>query len=111
MAAFLISDVTVRDSQAFQIYRTRAAASITKHGGKYLVRGGEFQVLEGSWSPRTIIIVEFPSMELAKAWYRSPEYAFALEVRDAALNRNLVLVDGIGEAKIDSQEPSGQFRS
>ncbi len=95
MAAFLISDVSVRDADAFQIYRTRAAASIAEYGGNYLVRGGAITLLEGQWAPRTIIIVEFPNMEQARAWYSSPEYASALEVRDKALSRSLVLVDGI----------------
>jgi len=97
LAAFLISDVSVRNAEAFQTYRTRAADSIVKYGGQYLARGGDVQALEGTWSPRTIIIVEFPSVELARTWYRSPEYALALEVRDAALSRNLILVDGISE--------------
>ena len=95
MTAFLISDVTVRDADAFQTYRTRAAASIVQHGGKYLARGGKIELLEGAWEPRTIIIVEFPTIEQARAWYRSPEYAAALGVRDEALSRNLILVDGI----------------
>ncbi len=95
LAAFLISDVSVRDADAFQTYRTRAAASIARHGGRYLVRGGEIDPLEGTWNPRTIIVVEFPSLEQAHIWYRSPEYASALEVRDKALSRNLILVDGI----------------
>jgi uncharacterized protein (DUF1330 family) len=97
VAAFLISDASVRDVDAFQTYRTRAAASIVKYGGQYLVRGGEIEALEGTWSPRTIIVVEFPSIDQARAWYCSPEYASALEVRDAALSRNLILVDGISE--------------
>jgi uncharacterized protein (DUF1330 family) len=56
---------------------------------------GEVQVLEGSWNPNMIVIVEFPNLEQARAWYRSPEYAFALEVRVTALSRNLILVDGV----------------
>jgi len=95
VTAFLVSDVTVRDGDAFQEYRTRAAASITQHGGKYLARGGGIEPLEGTWRPRNIIIVEFPTIEQARAWYRSPEYALALEVRDEALSRNLILVDGV----------------
>ena len=98
MAAYVISDVRVRDQDAFQIYRARAAESIGKHGGKYLVRGGGIQTLEGEWVPSTIIIVEFPSPEQARSWYASPDYAFALEVRDKALTRNLILVDDIGLA-------------
>ena len=95
MAAYLISDVTVRDPEAFQIHRMRAADSISRHGGTYLVRGGGVEPLEGAWTPRTIIVVEFPSLEQARAWHRSPEYASALDVRDKALSRNLVLVNGM----------------
>ena len=95
MTAFLISDVSVRDADTFQTYRTRAAASIAHHGGTYLARGGKIESLEGAWAPRNIIVVQFPTVEQARAWYRSPEYAFALEVRDKALSRNLILVDGV----------------
>jgi uncharacterized protein (DUF1330 family) len=98
MAAYLISDITVRDRTAFEIYRTRAAEAIDTHGGRYLTRLGEVQVLEGSWNPNMIVIVEFPNLEQARAWYRSPEYAFALEVRDTALSRNLILVDGVNQS-------------
>ena len=56
------------------------------------------RALEGGWTPRTIIVVEFADLERARAWYRSPEYAEALAVRDEALGRNLILVDGISAA-------------
>ena len=95
MPAYIISDVSVRDAESFQRYRTRAADSIARHGGRYLVRGGSVEPLEGSWTPSTIIVVEFPDIERARAWYRSPEYAAALALRDAALSRHLLLVDGI----------------
>lgn len=96
MAAYLISDVTVKNAAAFETYRKRAAASIAQYGGRYLVRGGSIEALEGGWAPRTIIAVEFADLERARAWYRSPEYAEALAVRDKAPSRNLILVDGIG---------------
>ena len=95
MSAYIISDVTAKDADAFQIYRSRAAASIARYGGRYLVRGGPIEQLEGNWAPRAIIVVEFPDIERARTWYRSPEYAFALEVHDRALSRNLILLDGI----------------
>jgi uncharacterized protein (DUF1330 family) len=95
MPAYIISDLTIRDAKAIETYRTRAAASIAQHGGRYLARGGKIEVLEGDWTPRIIIVVEFPDMERARAWYRSPEYALALEVRDKALSRNLILVEGV----------------
>jgi uncharacterized protein (DUF1330 family) len=97
MTAYIISDVSVRSADAFQTYRTRAAASIKRYGGRYLVRGGRIEQLEGSWAPRNIIIIEFPDLDTARAWYRSPEYASALEVRDQALSRNLILADGVTE--------------
>jgi uncharacterized protein (DUF1330 family) len=97
MAAYLISDITVRDRAAFEVYRTRAADVIRTYGGQYLARLGEVQVLEGSWNPNMIVVVEFPSLEQARAWYRSTEYAFALEVHDKALSRNLILVDGVNQ--------------
>jgi len=83
-----------RNAEVFQTYRSRAAEAIAKYGGRYLARGGEVQTLEGAWNPRNIIIVEFRSMEQARAWYQSPEYASALDVRDVALEHNLILVDG-----------------
>ena len=95
MPAYVISDVKIRDRNAIETYRSRAAASIAQYGGRYLARGGTVETLEGDWRPQ-LIIVEFPDMERARTWYRSPEYAAALEVRDAALTRNLILVDGIG---------------
>jgi len=89
MPAYIISDVSVQDAEAFQRYRTRAADSIARHGGRYLVRGGSVEPLEGSWTPSTMV-VEYPDIERARAWHRSPEYAAALAFRDAALSRNLI---------------------
>ena len=100
MAAYLISDIRLRDNNAFQVYRTRAAEAIYKYGGRYLARLGEVQVLEGNWNPNMIVVVEFPSLERAREWYRSPEYALALEVHDEALSRNLILVDGLNERAV-----------
>ncbi|QMV17431.1 DUF1330 domain-containing protein [Granulicella sp. 5B5] len=96
MSAIMISDITVLNEEAFQTYRTRAAPVIEQFGGRYLARNGEVRVLEGQWKPRAIVVVEFPSLEQAETWYRSPEYAHALEVRDLALTRDLILVDGYG---------------
>lgn len=96
MTAYLISDVEVRDAEAFEAYRTQAAESIALYGGRYVVRGGDVEALEGSWQPRAIIIVEFSDADEARRWYQSSEYAVALAWRDKALSRNLILVDGIG---------------
>ena len=95
MPAYLISDITLLDLDAFQAYRTRAAAAMVKFGGQYLVRGGEVHKVEGVWNPSNLVVVEFPSLEQAQAWYASPEYEEALEFRDQALTRNLIFVEGV----------------
>ena len=95
MAAYIISDVTARDPEAFEAYRTRAEASIAQYGGRYLVRGGPIEVLEGTWPRHLVVVVEFPDAERARQWYDSLEYAAALEFRDAGLSRNLILVEGV----------------
>ena len=96
MAAYLISNVTVRDPVAFETYRSRAAASIEAFGGRYLVRGGKISVLEGQRRPSALVVVEFPDTETIQRWYASPEYALALEFRDQALIRSLIMADGVG---------------
>jgi uncharacterized protein (DUF1330 family) len=96
--AHLICDLSPRDPEACETCRTRPAAAIARYGGGCLARGGAIETLEGDWTPRSIIVVvEFPSLAQARAWYRSAEYAEALEVRDKAFGRNLVLVAGIGD--------------
>jgi uncharacterized protein (DUF1330 family) len=85
----------VKDRAAMEEYRTRAAPTIALYGGRYLVRGGEAEALEGTWLPRMFIIAEFPDRETAHKWYRSPEYAEALAFRDNGISRNLILVEGV----------------
>ena len=95
MPAYVISDVEPRDSDLIARYRALAQDSIARYGGRYIVRGGAVDAVEGGWTPRMIVVVEFPSMEQARAWYRSPEYAEALKVRKDALTRRLIFVEGV----------------
>jgi uncharacterized protein (DUF1330 family) len=95
MAAYVISEVEARDQVAMQAYRMLAATTIAQYGGRYLARGGPADVMEGSPPPKTIIIVEFPSMTRAREWYASPEYAEALKLRQTALERRLMFVEGV----------------
>jgi uncharacterized protein (DUF1330 family) len=97
-----ISEVEILDHHLIDSYRSLAANSqqptansIRKYGGRYLVRGSACELLEGQPSPKGTIIVEFPSMEIARAWYRSAEYSEALRVRERALERRLIFVQGI----------------
>jgi uncharacterized protein (DUF1330 family) len=95
MSAYVISDVEIRDQELIKQYRVLAQDSIAKYGGRYLARGGAVEPVEGGWTPKSLIIVEFPDMERARAWYRSPEYGDARKVRRHALHRRLVFVDGL----------------
>jgi uncharacterized protein (DUF1330 family) len=94
ITAYLISDVTVRNAEVFQTYRSRAAEALQNTAGAISPTAEKFRRWRALGNPRNIIIVEFRSMEQARAWYQSPEYASALEVRDVTLERNLILVDG-----------------
>jgi uncharacterized protein (DUF1330 family) len=98
MSAYVISEVEVRDAAAMEIYRSLAARAIAQYGGRYLVRGGAADVAEGGPPPKTLIIVEFPSMARLREWYASPEYAEALKVRQRALERRLIFVEGVAPA-------------
>ncbi|MEY9589673.1 uncharacterized protein (DUF1330 family) [Bradyrhizobium yuanmingense] len=94
MAAYVISEVEVRDPAAFEAYRALAAETIAQYDGRYLVRGGKAELAEGNLPPKAIIIVEFASMARLKEWYASREYAEALKVRQTALERRLLFVEG-----------------
>ena len=97
MTAYVISDVQILDETLAGQYRPLAAASIEAYGGRYIVRAGALEVIEGKRdAARRLVIVEFPSMDQARKWYASPEYAKALEVRRAgALERTLLFVEGV----------------
>ena len=95
MSAYVISEVDVRDPAGFETYRTIAAKAIAQYGGRYLVRGGAASTAEGGPPAKNIIVLEFPSMEKLRQWYASPEYAEALKVRQTALDRRLIFVEGV----------------
>jgi uncharacterized protein (DUF1330 family) len=98
MSAYVISEVEMRDAAGFEAYRTIAAKTISHYGGCYLVRGGGANLIEGGPPPKTIIVVEFPTMQRLREWYASPEYAEALKVRQTALDRRLIFVEGVPPA-------------
>ena len=102
MAAYVISDVRLRDPTLVERYRAIAQDAIARYGGRYIVRGGAVEAVEGGWTPGHIVIVEFPSMERAREWYGSPEYAEALKLRPGALDRRLIFVEGAAPC-----EPAG----
>ena len=94
MAAYFIVDIDIRDAAFLEEYRSRITATLTKYGGRYIVRGGKFQKLEGNWEPKRLVLLEFPSLEQAKQWYDSEEYRPLKAMRLKASNSNVILVEG-----------------
>jgi uncharacterized protein (DUF1330 family) len=94
MAAYVIGEVEVTDPKAYEGYKALAEASIKKHGGKYLVRGGACEAVEGAPAKR-VVILEFPSTAAAYGWYRSEDYAPGLKLRQQAARSRLMIVEGV----------------
>ena len=95
MPAYVIANVDVKDPMRYEEYRRIVPDSIAAHGGRYLARGGECQVLEGAWQPKRLVIVEFPSVAAARGWWDSPEYAALKALRQATTNTELVISEGL----------------
>lgn len=95
MPAYLIVQITIHDHDTYERYKALAPPAIAAYGGRYLVRGGKTDVLEGSWNPPRFVVLEFPSMERARAWWSSPEYAAAKALRQACADTEMLLVDGL----------------
>lgn len=94
MSAYVIAEVNVTDPTLYEEYKKLVPATVEKYGGRFAVRGGKVDSKEGGWHPARIVVLEFPSMEKARAWYASPEYAPALALRLKAGNAKLILVEG-----------------
>ena len=95
MSAYVIADIDVKDPVRYADYRKMVPASIEAYGGRFLARGGKVESLEGPWAPKRTVIVEFPSVERAKAWWDSAEYAPAKALRRSASEGSLILLEGL----------------
>lgn len=94
MPAYFIADLEVTDPTGFAEYRQLVPDTIEKYGGRYLVRGGAVETLEGDWQPQRIVVVEFPSLEQARRWYHSEEYSGPKALRFKSAQTDLILVEG-----------------
>jgi len=95
MSAYLLVEVDVTDPVRYETYKALAQAAIARYGGRYLVRGGETVRLEGDWSPKRVVVLEFPSLDVARTFYASPEYRAAREARAGIATMNMVAVAGV----------------
>ena len=95
MAAYAIAEVDVSDTEMFKIYMDLVPKTVEKFGGRYLVRGGEMEVIEGEWSPKRLVIIEFEDVDRGMEWYNSEEYSQALSLRHKSAQTNLVFIEGV----------------
>ncbi len=95
MAGYVIADVEVTDEALFEEYRKLVPATVEAYGGRYVVRGGASEVVEGDVTPHRTVILEFPSFEQAKAWYDSDEYAGPKQMRIDSTNSSVIIVEGV----------------
>jgi uncharacterized protein (DUF1330 family) len=95
MPAYFIVDNKVTDPAGFEEYRKQVPGTVEKYGGKFLVRGGQMQTLEGDWKPKRIVVTEFPSIEQARRWYDSKEYRELKALRLRTARGSVVLVEGV----------------
>jgi uncharacterized protein (DUF1330 family) len=94
MKAYIIVDVTIQDPILYEDYKKLTPASIHSHEGKFLVRGGKTETIEGDWAPGRFVILEFPSIEKAREWYRSEGYTQAKSIRQRAAHTQMILAEG-----------------
>ena len=95
MAAYIIVNVEVVNPELYAEYAKIVGVSVAQYGGRFIVRGGQAERLEGSVEPRRVVVLEFPSVERAEAFYKSPEYVAARKVRAGAAQAQFVVVEGI----------------
>jgi uncharacterized protein (DUF1330 family) len=95
MSAYVIVEIEVQDPAGYEEYKKLAGATVDAHGGKYIVRGGKTEVLEGDWQPKRIVVLEFESMDRAKEWLNCEEYREPRKRRHATAKTNMIVVEGV----------------
>lgn len=95
MAGYVIADVEVLDPVEYETYRQMVPATLAVYGGRFIVRGGASEVMEGDWRPRRLVVLEFDSVERARAWYESEEYRAARAIRQRTSRGSIVIVAGV----------------
>jgi uncharacterized protein (DUF1330 family) len=94
MPAYIIVEIEIHDPATYEDYKKLTPASLTPFGGKFIVRGGHTEALEGNWQPQRIVVLEFPTVEKAKEWWASPGYAPAKDLRQRSSNTKMIVVNG-----------------
>jgi len=95
MSAYVIIEIDIIDSVGYDEYKKLAGATVEKYGGKYIVRGGRAETLEGDWNPKRIVVLEFESMQRAKDWLNCDEYREPRKMRHRTAKTNMIVVEGV----------------
>jgi uncharacterized protein (DUF1330 family) len=95
MPAYIIVEIDIHDPTGYGEYKKLAGATVEKYGGKYIVRGGKAEVLEGEWIPKRIVVLQFESTDRAKQWLNCEEYREPRKMRHRTAKTNMILVEGI----------------
>ena len=95
MPAYVIAHIDVKDPVRYADYIKMSPISIQKHGGRFIARGGKVETLEGTWQPKRLVLIEFPTLEAAREWYASDDYAPAKALRQATSRGDLVVIEGV----------------
>jgi uncharacterized protein (DUF1330 family) len=95
MPAYIVVEIDVHNPTEYEDYKKLTPGSLLNFQGKFIVRGGKTETLEGDWSPKRFVMIEFPTLELAKAWWTSEEYAPAKALRQRTASSKMIVVEGI----------------
>ena len=95
MAAYFFVDLDITDLEGFREYQKQVGATVEQYGGKFLVRGGNYEVIEGELPLHRLVIIEFPSVEQAKLWFDSAEYAPLIPIRHRTAHTQAILIQGV----------------
>lgn len=95
MSAYIIAEVKVHDAELYEEYRSRVQPTVEKYGGRFLVRGGKTDLIEGDWNPPRLVVLEFPSADDARAWWSSAEYAEPKALRQRSAVTRMILAEGV----------------
>lgn len=94
MSAYIIAEVTVQDAELYEGYKAQVQPTLEKYGGRFLVRGGATEIMEGDWNPPRLVVLEFPSADDARAWWASEEYAGPKALRQRSAATRMILAEG-----------------
>ena len=95
MAGYIIAQVNIKNNEPYKEYLKKVTQSAEKYNGKYIVRGGKYKVMLGNWNYERVVVIKFPTYEIAMNWYNSEEYAPIKKIREENSEGNLIIIEGI----------------